>query len=109
MLASWLWEWASYTIFSRVVVDTFTMMNYKMMYQAKPKKKRPVDPNQPPRPNLLSHEKVIKGISLTLESAQAIITRQQAEIDLLKRKLVTVTYRLDLLTDLTRELRNKIR
>ena len=35
-----------------------------------PKKKRPVDPNAPPRPNLLSHEKVLKDTKLTLEQLQ---------------------------------------
>ena len=36
----------------------------------RPKKKRPVDPNAPPRPNLLSHEKVLKDTKLTLEQLQ---------------------------------------
>lgn len=36
----------------------------------KPKKKRPVDPNAPPRPNLLSHEKVLKDTKVTLEQLQ---------------------------------------
>ena len=36
----------------------------------KPKKKRPVDPNAPPRPNLLSHEKVLKDAKVTLEQLQ---------------------------------------
>ena len=36
----------------------------------KPKKKRPVDPNAPPRPNLLSHEKVLKDTKITLEQLQ---------------------------------------
>lgn len=46
----------------------------------KAKKKRAVDPNAPPRPNLLSHEKTIKGITATAQS-------QQTEIEILKRRL----------------------
>lgn len=42
-------------------------MDYSMY---SPKKKRPVDPNAPPRPNLLSHEKVLKDTKLTLEQLQ---------------------------------------
>lgn len=33
----------------------------------RPKKKRPVDPNAPPRPNLLSHEKVLKDTKSEIE------------------------------------------
>lgn len=36
----------------------------------KVKKKRAVDPNAPPRPNLLSHEKVLKDTKVTLEQLQ---------------------------------------
>lgn len=38
------------------------------MYKAK--KKKAVDPNAPPRPNLLSHEKVLKDTKVTLEQLQ---------------------------------------
>lgn len=43
----------------------------KPMYKAK--KKREVDPNAPPRPTLLGHEKVIKDTSQQLKSQQEII------------------------------------
>jgi hypothetical protein len=42
-------------------------MNPAMLKTMKAKKKRAVDPNAPPRPNLLSHEKVLKDTKLTLE------------------------------------------
>lgn len=51
------------------------------MFKAmQPKKKRPVDPNAPPRPNLLSHDK-------TIRDTKQIIEQQQQEILLLKRRL----------------------
>lgn len=73
------------------------------------KKKRPVDPNAPPRPNLLSHEKVIKGINANIESTSQTIARQQDEINVLKRKLQHSDYRMELLTDIVRDLRSKIK
>lgn len=42
-------------------------MNLAMLKTMKAKKKRPVDPNAPPRPNLLSHEKVLKDTKMTIE------------------------------------------
>jgi predicted RNase H-like nuclease (RuvC/YqgF family) len=36
----------------------------------RPKKKRPVDPNAPPRPNLLNHEKRLKETTVTVEQVQ---------------------------------------
>lgn len=51
------------------------------MFKAmQPKKKRPVDPNAPPRPNLMSHDKTIRDTKQTIE-------QQQQEILLLKRRL----------------------
>ena len=78
---------------------------FQKMYQ--PKKKRAVDPLAPPRPNLLSHEKVIKGIHGTIEGTQQTIQRQQQELDSLKRKLQQSEYRLELLTNLVRDMRDK--
>ena len=34
------------------------------------KKKRPVDPNAPPRPNLMSHDKTIRETKTTIEQLQ---------------------------------------
>ena len=44
------------------------------------KKKREVDPNAPPRPNLLSHEK-------TLKDTKSIIEQQAQDINYLKRRV----------------------
>jgi predicted RNase H-like nuclease (RuvC/YqgF family) len=41
------------------------------MFKAmQPKKKRPVDPNAPPRPNLLSHDKTLRETKTTIEQLQ---------------------------------------
>jgi len=52
-----------------------------------PKKKRPVDPNAPPRPNLLSHEKVLKDTKLTLEQLQQENQQLKARLDSLESKI----------------------
>jgi len=54
--------------------------------QFKPKKKRAVDPNAPPRPNLLSHDKKLRESQLTIETLQRRIDKQTDEIESLKTK-----------------------
>lgn len=51
-----------------------------------PKKKREVDPNAPPRPNLLSHEKKIKDTDLTIANLQDQLRAQAKEIESLRIK-----------------------
>lgn len=55
------------------------------MYQQK--RKREVDPNAPPRPNLLSHEKVLKD-------TKSIIEQQAHDIALLKTKVADLERKL---------------
>ncbi|CAB4129324.1 hypothetical protein UFOVP112_422 [uncultured Caudovirales phage] len=57
----------------------------------KTKKKRAVDPNAPPRPNLLSHEKVLKDTKVTLEQLQDQNQRLAQRVDELERKLAHQT------------------
>lgn len=57
----------------------------------KVKKKRAVDPDAPPRPNLLSHEKVLKDTKVTMEQQSEIIERLQRRVDDLERKLTNQT------------------
>ena len=52
-----------------------------------PKKKRPVDPNAPPRPNLLNHEKRLKDSVLTIEQLQAQNIELKRRMDVLENKL----------------------
>jgi predicted RNase H-like nuclease (RuvC/YqgF family) len=51
------------------------------------KKKRVVDPNAPPRPNLLSHEKVLKDVKMSNEQRDQEINRLQRRVDELENKL----------------------
>lgn len=53
----------------------------------KAKVKRPVDPNAPPRPNLLSHDKEIRGMKSTNELAMQQILQLQDQVRGLERKL----------------------
>ena len=52
-------------------------------------KKRAVDPNAPPRPNLLSHEKTIKETRVTLEELQSENRQLRARIDALESKMTS--------------------
>jgi hypothetical protein len=54
--------------------------------QFKPQKKRAVDPNAPPRPNLLSHDKVIREQKDIIMDLQLQIRRQAEELESLKNK-----------------------
>lgn len=62
-------------------------MNPAMLRLMKAKKKRPVDPNAPPRPNLLSHEKVLKDQRQTVAQMQSQLSQLQAQVDSLTSKL----------------------
>jgi len=54
-------------------------------------RKRAVDPNAPPRPNLLSHEKTIKETRATLEELQAENRQLRARIEALESKMTNQT------------------
>ena len=53
----------------------------------KAKKKRAVDPDAPPRPNLLSHDVKIRTVQQTIEDQDRLITTMQVRIDELERKM----------------------
>lgn len=55
--------------------------------QFKAKKKRAVDPNAPPRPNLLSHEKRMKESQAAFEELYRKVHQQDEFIASLKTKL----------------------
>ena len=57
--------------------------NPKMFKQ---KKKREVDPNAPPRPNLMSHDKTIRESKLEFDRLRDLVNRQADEITSLKSK-----------------------
>lgn len=52
--------------------------------QFKPKKKRAVDPNAPPRPNLLSQDKKLRETTEAFGKLHKLVARQADEIDRLK-------------------------
>lgn len=62
-------------------------MNPAMLRTMRAKKKRPVDPNAPPRPNLLSHEKVLKDTKLTMEQMATQINRLERRLSDTESKL----------------------
>ena len=62
-------------------------MHPKFLKSMKAPKKRPVDPNAPPRPNLLSHDKEIRGMKSTNELAMQQILQLQDQVRGLERKL----------------------
>ena len=57
----------------------------------KPKKKKVVDPNAPPRPNLLNHEKRLKDATLTLEQVQQENQDLKRRLEALESKLLNQT------------------
>ncbi len=52
----------------------------------KQKKKREVDPNAPPRPNLMSHDKTIRESKVEFDRLRDLVDRQADEIASLKNK-----------------------
>jgi len=65
------------------------------------KKKRAVDPNAPPRPNLLSHEKTLKDTKSTIE-------RQAEIIDILLRRVTDLEQKVQRQTDYLSALHNTV-
>lgn len=59
------------------------------MYKAK--KKRAVDPNAPPRPTLLGHEKVIKNANEQIAQLSQQLTDVKYKVRELERKLANQT------------------
>ena len=68
----------------------------------KVKKKRAVDPNAPPRPNLMSHDKVIRGQADT-------VVKMQYEIEMLKQQVETLTAKLTHQTQYLAQVHSMIR
>ena len=55
----------------------------------KTKKKRVVDPNAPPRPNLLSHDKVIRDQKAMLDTMERQIAILKSRVESLESKALT--------------------
>lgn len=69
-------------------------MNPKLFKAMRGKKKRAVDPDAPPRPNLMSHDKKIRDMA---DQHQREITQLHAKMQGLERKLRHQTNYLDAL------------
>lgn len=62
-------------------------MNPLMFKQYKAKKKRPVDPNAPPRPTLLGHDKTMREMQQQLSQYQQKIDHDGNEIRRLNARI----------------------
>lgn len=51
------------------------------------KKKRPVDPNAPPRPNLMTHEVKLRTAQQTIEAMEQQVRVMTARVESLEAKL----------------------
>ena len=58
--------------------------------QFKQKKKRAVDPNAPPRPNLMSHDKTIRENKEAFDRMARMVEQQQGEIDRLRSNYLSM-------------------
>lgn len=76
-------------------------MNPAMLKLMKAKKKRPVDPNAPPRPNLMSHDKKIRDQVQTIENMAKHIAQ-------LEQRLASTESKLRYQTQYLSQLHNKI-
>ena len=63
--------------------------------QFKQKKKRAVDPNAPPRPNLLSQDKKLRETTEAFSKLHDMVARQQAAIDALQSKYTSMQQSVD--------------
>lgn len=69
------------------------------------KKKRPVDPNAPPRPTLLGHEKEMKAWREQFHNLSKDNVDQTNQIILLKRKINRMQAQVDALTSIIKRSR----
>ena len=66
-------------------------MHPKMLKAMKAKRKRAVDPDAPPRPNLLTHDKKLRDMTTTAEKAMRDIVDLHDRVRKLERKLSSQT------------------
>ena len=70
--------------------------------QFKQKKKRAVDPNAPPRPNLMSHDKKLREQTEAVGRLLSIVERQQDEIESLRNKYQQMQQSIDQMLNVLR-------
>ena len=81
-------------------------MNPAMLKTMKAKKKRPVDPNAPPRPNLMSHDKVIRDQKAQMATMEQRLQYMEQRLQEAESKL---RYQTQYLTQLHQNLQNYVR
>jgi len=82
-------------------------MNPKMLKAMRAKKKRAVDPNAPPRPNLLQHDVKIRNQQDTISLLTNKITQLEEKISGLNSKMQNQTNYLQALHNQFQQLKNK--
>jgi len=75
--------------------------------QFKQKKKRAVDPNAPPRPNLMSHDKTIREQKEAFAILEDKIIKQQEEIERLRYNYSRMQQSVDQILGFLRSKENK--
>jgi hypothetical protein len=73
-------------------------MNPKLFKAMRAKKKREVDPNAPPRPNLMTHDVKIREQNQTVAELQHVVTRLQQEMGELRSRISRQTDYIQALT-----------
>ena len=71
--------------------------------QFKKKKKRAVNPDAPPRPNLLSQDKKLRETTEAFGKLHDLVVRQQAAIDSLQSKYTSMQQSVDQLINYLRK------
>jgi predicted RNase H-like nuclease (RuvC/YqgF family) len=66
-------------------------MNPSMLKAMKVKKKRAVDPNAPPRPNLLQHDVKLRGQQENIETMSRMVAQLNERVQSLESKLRSQT------------------
>ncbi len=70
--------------------------------QFKQKKKRAVDPNAPPRPNLMSHDKKLREQTEAFDRMLRVVERQQDELESLRLKYQQMQQSIDQIINVLR-------
>lgn len=82
-------------------------MNPKMLKAMRAKKKRAVDPNAPPRPNLMTHNVQIRTMEQAVTQMEQQLQVALAKVEALERKLYNQTSYLQGLHNTVSNMRRK--
>lgn len=82
-------------------------MNPKLLKAMKAKQKRPVDPNAPPRPNLMTHNVKIRTMEQTVANLEQQLQIANMRVEALERKMQNQTAYMQGLHDHVSSMRNR--